>query len=168
MPLPTRERIRTIAQISLVVVLLPLIIPLAAISLILILLYQSSLYLLIWLLWLPRGKDVLFVSSDSPIWREYMTDHVLPLVANRAVVLNWSERQRWPRWSLAGHFFRAFAGSREFNPMVVVFRPLRRGEFFRFFGPLKHWKHGNCEPVEWLRRQLADCVGTEIEQAAKP
>jgi hypothetical protein len=157
-----------IAQISLFVVLSPIIFLLAGIGLILILLYQSSLYLLIWLLWLPKGKDVLFISSDSPIWRDYMRDQVLPLVANRAVTLNWSERQRWPRWSLARHFFRTFAGHREFNPMVVVFRPLHRAEFFRFFAPLKHQKRGNSEPVECLRRQLADYVGTEIEQVAKP
>jgi hypothetical protein len=157
-----------IAQISLLVILLPIILPLAGMVLILIALYQWSLYPLIWLLWLPRGKDVLFISSDSPIWRDYMRERVFPLVANRAVTLNWSERKRWSRWSLARHFFRSFSGNREFNPMVVVFRPMRRAAFFRFFIPLKAWKHGNPEPVEWLRQQLADYVGTEIETVAEP
>ena len=157
-----------IGQISLFVVLLPVIAPLLAIGIVLLLLYQGSLYLLIWLLWLPQGKDVLFVTSDSPIWRDYMMEQVFPLVGNRAVTLNWSERKCWPRWSLARHFFRMFAGSREFNPIVVVFRPIRRAEFFRFFTPFKAWKHGNREPVEWLRRQLADCLEKESETVADP
>ncbi len=168
MPEQDDSRVKTIAQISLFVVLLPILIPLLFIALVVIILYQLSLYLLIWLLWLPRGKNVLFVNSDSPIWKEYMSNQVLPLVASRAVILNWSERKNWPRWSLATHFFRAHAGHREFNPMVVAFRPLRRAEFFRFYGPLKHWKHGNAEPVEWLRQELADYVGTGTELVAKP
>jgi hypothetical protein len=168
MPDQDDSRVKTIAQISLFIVLLPVIAPLFLIAITFIVLYESSLYLLIWLLWFPRGKDVLFVSSNSPIWNQYMTDQVLPLVAGRAVILNWSERKSWPRWSLAKHFFRACAGHREFNPMVVVFRPLRRAVFFRFYVPLKHLKHGNAEPVEWLRQELADCVGSETERVAKP
>lgn len=162
------SRAKIIAQISLFVVLLLFIIPLLFIALIFIVLYELNLYLLIWLLWLPRGKDVLFINSDSPIWKEYMSNQVLPLVANRAVILNWSERKNWPRWSLATHFFRAYAGHREFNPMVVAFRPLRRAAFFRFYVPLKHWKHGNSAPVEWLRQDLADNVGTGTELVTKP
>ena len=168
MPDQDSSRVKTIAQISLFVVLLPIIIPLFFIFIIGVMLYQASLYLLIWLLWLPRGKNVLFVSSDSPNWKEYMSGQVLPLVASRAVILNWSERKNWPRRSLATHFFRTHAGDREFNPMVVAFRPMRRAAFFRFYGPLKDWKHGNSEPVEWLRQELADYVGTEPELGSKP
>lgn len=168
MPDQDDSRIRTIAYISLFVVLLPAIVPLFLVVVTFIVLYHAGLYLLIWLLWLPRGKDVLFVNSNSPIWNQYMTNQVLPLVASRAVILNWSERKSWPRWSLARHFFRAYAGRREFNPMVVAFRPLRRAAFFRFYVPLKHWKNGNAEPVEWLRRGLADYVGTGTELATKP
>jgi len=54
--MPEESRIKTIAKISLFVALLPIILPLAAIMLTFILLYKWSLYLLIWLLWLPRGK----------------------------------------------------------------------------------------------------------------
>ena len=168
MPDQNDSRVKTIAQISLFVVLLPVTFPLFLIFILGVMLYQSGLYLLIWLLWLPRGKSVLFVSSDSPNWKEYMSNQVLPLVASRAVILNWSERKNWRRWSLATHFFRAYAGDREFNPMVVAFRPMHRAAFFRFYGPLKHWKHGNSEPVEWLRQELADYVGTEPELGSKP
>jgi hypothetical protein len=62
------------------------------------------LYLLVWALWLPRGKDVLLVYWDSPIWHEYVTTQILPLVQDRAVVLNWSERKKWSHRSLGVAF----------------------------------------------------------------
>jgi hypothetical protein len=164
MPLPTRARIVMVAQITLFVLLLPLII----LVLFFFILYQASLYPLIWCLWLPKGKDVLFISSNSPIWEDYMRDQVFPLVASRAVTLNWSERKHWPRWSLARHFFGLYVGNREFNPLVVVFRPLRRAAFFRFYVPLKARKHGDPDPAESLRRELAEYLGTEVEAAAEP
>jgi hypothetical protein len=83
----------------LVILFLPAVLPLAAVAIVLFLLYEAALYLLVWTCWLPRGKDILLVYSDSPIWHEYMATEVLPLVQKRAVVLNWSERQKWRRWS---------------------------------------------------------------------
>src|SRR5262249_19151097 len=76
---------RRALQAAFIIVLLPLIIPLAILSLVLLALHRAVLYMLVWLLWLPRGKDVLFVFSDSPIWRDYMAQQVLPLVQERAV-----------------------------------------------------------------------------------
>jgi hypothetical protein len=138
----------------LLLVLLPFVLPLALITLALYVPYRIALYLLIWTLWLPRGKDVLLVYSDSPIWREYITSEILPLVRERAVVLNWSERNRWPRWSFQVHVFRAFGTRREFNPLVVLFRPFSRARAFRFWLPFKDWKRGYREPVERLREEL--------------
>src|SRR5262249_54125108 len=92
---------RRIAVTALIVVLLPIIIPFAAAVLVLYLLHKMALYGLIWLLWVPRGKDVLLVYSDSPIWHDYMTTQVIPLVQNRAVILNWSERHKWSKWSFS-------------------------------------------------------------------
>lgn len=143
---------------ALIVLLLPLILPLAFFSLTLWSLHRIVLYLLIWLVWLPRGKDVLFVYSDSPIWREYMTTQVLPLVQKRAVVLNWSERSRWPRLSFRVHVFRSFGGNREFNPLVVLFRPWRRARALRFWSAFEGWKHGYTEPVESLRQELVSLL----------
>jgi hypothetical protein len=148
------SRTTRVVGAALVVLLLPLILPLAFFSLTLWSLHRIVLYLLIWLVWLPRGKDVLFVYSDSPIWREYMTTQVLPLVQKRAVVLNWSDRSRWPRLSFRVHVFRSFGGDREFNPLIVLFRPWRRARALRFWSAFKGWKHGCTEPVESLRQEL--------------
>ena len=92
--------------------------------------------------------------SDSPIWRDYMTSEVLPLVHERAVVLDWSERKKWERWSLGVAGLRHFGGRYGFNPLVVLFRPFRLARVFRFWSAFKDWKHGYREPVERLRQDL--------------
>jgi hypothetical protein len=146
--------LRRFSEAAAIVMLLPLILPLALISLALYWGHKMALYMLVWTLWLPRGKDILVVYSDSPIWHEYMTNEVLPLLQERAVVLNWSERNRLPRSSLRVRVFHCFGGSREFNPLVVMFHPFRRARTFRFWLPFKDWKRGYREPVERLRQEL--------------
>jgi len=93
---------------------------------------KAIVYLLVWVYWLPKGKDVLYVSSESPIWKEYMETEIFPLVAGRAVVLNWSDRSEWPKGSFFVRVFRTFDRGRDFNPMIVFFRPFRRARIFRF------------------------------------
>jgi hypothetical protein len=148
---PLLERL---GQVVLIVVLLPLILPLALFAVASHLLYRALLHLLVWALWLPRGKDILFVYSDSPIWHEYMETQILPLVQERAIVLNWSERKKWSRLSLGVAVFRHFGGDGDFSPLVVLFQPLRSARLFRFWSVFKDWKRGYKEPVERLRQEL--------------
>lgn len=146
-------------RFALTVLLLPIILPLAILGLVLSVLNKVVVYLLVWVWWLPRGKDVLYVSSDSPIWKDYMEAEILPLVAERAVVLSWSARSAWPTWSFAARVFRTFGRGRDFNPMVVLFRPFRRARIFRFLPAFQEHKHGNSARVEQFRRDLIQGVG---------
>ena len=84
-----------VLRFTFIVLLLPIILPLAIVGLVLHFLNKVVVYLLVWVWWLPRGKDVLYVSSDSPIWKEYMETEIFPLIAERAVVLSWSARSKW-------------------------------------------------------------------------
>ncbi len=87
----TRQKrpLRELWKAALVVVLLPLVLPLALITYTLGFAHRIALYMLVWLLWLPKGKDTLVVYSDSPIWRDYMETQVVPLVQEPAILLNW-------------------------------------------------------------------------------
>ncbi len=134
--------------------LLPLLLVLALLCLSVFVISRLAVFPLIWILWLPRGKDTLFIYSDSPIWREYMTNEVLPLISERAVVLNWSERRTWNKWSLATWAFHTVSGPRNYNPMVVMFRPLRSPRTFRFWSAFQESKHGNTGSVERLKEDL--------------
>jgi hypothetical protein len=149
---------KTWKQKSLVIVLLPILLLLVLIVVPLFFLYRVLLYLLVWAMWLPRGKDVLFVSSNSPNRSEYMTTNILPHLSHRAVTLNWSERAQWRRWSLSVLVFRHFGGRREHCALVLIFRPLRPVRRFRFFAAFKAQKKGNPDALETLRRGVMSAL----------
>ena len=133
--------------------LLLVLLPLALLVAISWLLVACGLLLIVWTRWLPRGRSALVVYSNSPIWREYFEEHVLPAVGNRAAVLNWSDRSQW-RLSVPVALFRAFGGRREFNPMAIVLGPWSWPRTFRFYRAFQSFKHGNPDEVERLRREL--------------
>ncbi len=139
----------------------PLWIALLIFGLVLYFAFGTSLYMAIRLSWLPRGKNTLFVYSNSPIWQAYMLEQVLPPIRKRAVVVNWSDRKQWKKWSLSTLAFRYFRGRRNFNPLVIVFKPLQTAKTFRFWEPFKEWKHGNAELVESLRREVFRTLGVD-------
>lgn len=145
-------------QIAFVVALSPLLILAAILALALFVIEGLGLRLLIWALWCPRGRDVLFVYSDSPIWHDEIESRILPELGDRAIVLNWSERKRW-RWSVARWAFRHFGGDREFNPLAVVFRPFGRTRVFRFWQPFQDFKHGRPEPLDDMKAKFFQVIG---------
>ena len=112
-----------------------------------------ALLVIVWVTWLPRGQHALVVYSASPVWQPYFEAHVLPALGSRAIVLNWSERKKWG-YSLPVLLFKMFAGRREFNPLALVFRPLRQPQRFRFYRAFIAFKHGRPSEVEQLRNEL--------------
>jgi hypothetical protein len=121
-----------------------LLVPIVIAVLVLSALQSLALYLLVWATWITRGKDILLVYSDSPHWKEYIEEEILPRIRNRTVVLNWSERQNWfGRFTLAPMLFRHFGGHKEFNPIFIHFRLLRLHRAYRFLEPFRRWRKKN-------------------------
>ena len=133
----------------LTIVLLPLVIGAALLWVIGCVLVLS----VVWLTWWPRRRYALVVYSNSPIWKDYFETQVLPALGQRGVALNWSERKRWNK-TLPVVLFRLFGGSREFNPIAIVFEPLLWPRRFRFYKAFRSFKHGKPEEVERLRRDF--------------
>ncbi len=117
------------------------------------------LNLAVWLSWCARGRFVLFVHSDSPVWEDHVNGVILPRLGRRAVTLNWSERSRWKR-SLPVLVFGHYAGHKEFNPMAIVFRPFHRTRSFRFFEPFQECKHGKTDALSKLEDEFFALVDT--------
>jgi hypothetical protein len=117
-------------------------------------LYALLLHVLLWVLWSPAGKRVLFVYSNSPVWQSYIEDKILPRLPRGSVVLNWSERRGWRRWSLSVAVFHFFGGSREFNPLGVVVWPLRWARAFRFWRAFRDAKHGNQDALRRVETEF--------------
>jgi hypothetical protein len=120
--------------------------------------YSSLLHLLVWSLWCTRGIQILLVYSDSPKWHDYVEQTILPRMPTSTIVLNWSERRRWKRYSLSALVFRHFGGTREFNPLVLVFRPGRRTRTFRLWKAFIDFNQGKQESLAQLEAELLECV----------
>ena len=147
------------------IVLSPAILLIAVIVLVLFILTSICLHIVVWTLWCARGRDILFVYSDSPIWHDYIEQRLLPPIHGRAVVLNWSQRKRW-RVSLARVAFHHFGGYREFNPLAVVFRPFRRTRKFRFWQPFRDWKHGRTATLHKMEKDFFALIQVPYDEPA--
>ena len=144
-----------VCTVTAFIVLSPLWVPLIVIWLVAFTVASACIYLAVWLLWLPRSKDILFVYSDSPTWHDYIEQNILPVIRDRAVILNWSQRrtQSWRR-SLAVAAFKHFGGYRDFNPMGIVFRPFHFAKVFRFHPTFRDYKHGKPEKLLAMQQEF--------------
>jgi hypothetical protein len=140
-------------------ILVPVVLALAAIGSLLWFLAAVALQIAVWVVWCVRGRYVLVVYSNSPIWQQYFEQQILPAIGARGVVLNWSDRKRW-RYSLAVAAFQLFAGSREFNPLALVFQPFAWVRQFRFYRPFQAFKHGRPQEADAMRRELLETLDT--------
>lgn len=147
-------------QGALVIPFLPLLVVVAVLWLVFFVISSVCLHIVIWSWWCIRGRNILFVYSDSPIWHDHIEQHILPDLGERAVVINWSQRARW-RLSLDRMAFYHFAGWRGFNPMAVVFRPFRRTRTFRFLQPFREFKRGHPEALRRMEREFFGYIGVE-------
>lgn len=155
---PRSRRTRLWQELLLLVLILPIVVPITIVALVVATVKSVVLYLAIWVWWCGRGKDVLFVYSNSPLWRDRVMLSYLPLLDDRVVVLNWSERKRW-RLSLAREAFYHFRGTAEFNPLAVQFRPLRPTKVFRFWRGFQDQKHGSPQRLQTVERDFFASVG---------
>lgn len=144
---------RRLGRILILLGLLPLLIIFGS----LYFLWSLILSAAIWLTWGTRRA--LFVYSNSPLWHDYLEQHVLPRIAERCRILNWSDRANWNSVSLAVIAFDHFAGSRDFNPVALVFRPFRPVSVFRYYQPFRQLKLGDPRPVEELNKKVFEALG---------
>jgi hypothetical protein len=147
-------------QIAVVIPFIPLLIFVAAIALVLHLITTILLHITIWSLWCVRGRSILFVYSDSPIWHDYITYKILPYIERQSVILNWSQRKHW-RLSLKKIAFYHFGTYRKFNPLAVVFRPFRRTRIFRFWQPFRDFKHGHPDALQKMEREFFELISVQ-------
>jgi hypothetical protein len=148
----TRQQTTTL-QNMIAAIVITAVLPLILLALGLYLVAGLLMHIAVWCVWCTRGRDVLLVYSNSPIWQSYVEEHLLPRLAHRAVVLNWSNRRTWGQ-TLSVATFRFFGGSREYNPMAIVFRPFRLARSFRFYKPFREFKHGKPQAVAELTEEL--------------
>jgi hypothetical protein len=152
---PERARpLPWIVSVPVIFAVVILLIPLLPLLIIAWVTYGIFLQAVIWLCWCLRGPRVLLVYSESPKWQDHIETKLMPNLPRSVVVLNWSERRTWRRYSLSVMAFRFFGGSHEFNPIIVVFRPFRWATTFRMFKAFKDLKRGNPKPLATIESEL--------------
>lgn len=135
-------------------VLLQILLPFIALTLLSHFLLEIYLYLAIWFLWCSRGKQVLFIYSRSPNWQSYIETELFPQLSPQTIIINWSDRKLWPRWSLAAGAFHHFLGNHEHTPSAIIFRPFHRVQIFRFHKAFMEAKHGNRMRLKQLEAEF--------------
>ena len=115
-------------------------------------LHRLRLNLAIWTRWCRRGRDTLFLFTDSPASHEYVVQQFLPRLGARAVVVNCSRSDpqrssltRWATWS--------FSDGRRSRPKAVVFRPFRSSREFNFWNSFQESKLGRYEALQAQERE---------------
>ncbi len=145
-----RRKASDLAGLLLILVLVPVLIPVGLCYVV----YGAVLRLTAWTFYCTRGVNVLFVYSNSPIWKDHLERNIIPHLPDSSLMLNWSERSGWNRASLPVLLFRHFGGSAAFNPLALVFRPFRRTRVFRFWQPFLDFKHGDTQALQGLESEF--------------
>jgi hypothetical protein len=122
----------------------------------LIYLYGLLLCPMVWIEWEKDGKDLLIIHAENAHSTDCM-ERLSPLISKRAVLLNWSQRKLWDRWTLPVQLFEVFGPHgmpEQFTehslPSVIVFKQLRRPKRFTFGERSKDLE----ERLEQLRVEL--------------
>ena len=93
--------------------------------------------------WQPQGKHILFVYSESPNWEAYIQESIAPVIEEKTVFLNWSQRSEWKtNKPLEAKILSRWGGGSEFNPMAILFLPHGKVKMIRFYQAFKEFKHG--------------------------
>jgi hypothetical protein len=153
-------------QSKVIVLLTPLLVALALIWTVGSFLFSLLVLASVWLSWSWRGKDLLVIYSDSPLWKDYFESGLLPRLSNRAKVLNWSDRSKWQLLSLKRMVFSHFAGEKDFNPMLLQILPFRWPKRIRFHRAFHDSKHGKHEALIKLEAELSSLLKQPIELTA--
>lgn len=73
--------------------------------------------------WYPKKKHVIFVYSESKIWKDYFEINLIPHIKEHAIILNWSKRHETIKndeafaWDLVKFFKRGWT-----YPKAFIFR----------------------------------------------
>jgi len=157
------DRLKTIGILALVALFLPLILVYVACYLLWFFVWGAILRAWFWRAHVAQGRRVLFVYSESPNWQTYIEENILPRIGDRAVVLNWSERQLWSSTSpWEARFFRRFSGDREFNPLALVFCSRGRIRSVRFYRAFLDFKHGKESALREAEAELFALVEAAV------
>jgi len=87
--------------------------------------------------WFPKGKYVFFLYSSSKKWENYFKNEMIPKIADKSFIWNWSTRHQdgWYRDRFAPKILSLYRPDQHFCPLAVVFLPSGKIKIFEFYLP---------------------------------
>ncbi|HEX6588449.1 MAG TPA: hypothetical protein VF039_05455 [Longimicrobiales bacterium] len=96
-----------------------------------------------------EGRFVLFMTSDSPHWHDYIETRVLPRLEPHVVVMNWSRRAEWRTAKPPeARMLEIWGGPAAFNPLAMVIPDEGKPEVIRLWKPFRDLKHGKPQALD--------------------
>ena len=148
----------TAIGVILLVCAISLITPFLAVLFILYVIKSLLLRIAILLFWSTKQIRLLYIYSDGKNWKMYIEQEILPRLPERKIVLNWSERRLWRRFSLATLVFNHYKKQREYNPMAIVIKTFSRARIFRFYRAYYDLKHNKPETLQKIEKEFFDLM----------
>jgi hypothetical protein len=105
-----------------------------------------------------QDKFIIFVYSNSPNWKLYIEENILPHIQNHAIILNWSDRNQWHKTDWTVQSFHHWGGQVNFNPLAIVFCNLGDVRVIRFYRAFRDLKHGKVISLQKAEAQLLDSI----------
>ena len=113
-----------------------------------------------------QDRFVIFVYSDSPNWKSYIEENILPQIQDHAIVLNWSNRSHWDKTSWVVQAFQHWGGQENFNPLAIVFCNLVDVRVIRFYNAFHDLKRGKGIPLQKAEAKLFELM--KLAKKVKP
>jgi len=136
--------------------------PLIVISILLGVIYSAFVEIYLRLKFLAvvvsQKKFVLFIYSDSPVWKSYIENNILAQIQNQSIILNWSNRNKWSKLSWTVQSFKYWGGEKNFNPLAIVFCNFTKIKVFRFYTAFHDYKHGKVDSLQKIESQFLGLV----------
>ena len=107
------------------------------------------------------GRDVILITSESPIWSDYIRDNILPPLGDRALVMNWSERRFWQHdMPVAARAHRRWSGEKGMVPTIIVMHGFWKVENVSLYQAFRDYKHGKTSTLKVAEDQLFSTLDT--------
>jgi len=116
---------------------------------------SAALAAVVTILWIPRKIRYLIIYSDSPQWKSYFEEEVIPSFVRNAKVINLSRDgggSKW--WHLDWVVYRHCAGYRNRFPIVIRLSPIGTWRAVRFYDAFIQAKKGKTQNLELAKATL--------------
>lgn len=101
------------------------------------------------------GIHGVLVTSDSPVWKDYIQENWLDRFGSRFIVLNASRCSQWHNCPATRLYFFFCPQVENYCPAVLLLRGILRPHVYRFFYAFRDHKHGNDTALLKLEEDLA-------------